>query len=88
MKRSRNKACARTSGPVVFPTTPVFQIDGPVAKGRAVFVWLLHEAQSHAGSFSADASNEIRSEVLDKAVAGPQRERPDELFEVERLGRA
>jgi len=63
-------------------------IDGRVAKGRAVFVWLLHEAQPHAGSLPADASNEVRSEVLDKAIAGAQRERSDEQFEVERLGRA
>src|SRR3954454_5504238 len=65
-----------------------FQIDGPLSKWRAVFVRLLHEAQPHAGSFLADASDEVRSEVLHKAFAGPQRERSDQLFEVELLGRA
>ena len=88
MKRSRNRACARTSGPVVFADDAGFQIDGPVAKRRAVLVRLLHEAQPHAGRFLADARNEVRSEVLHKAFAGPQRERSDELFEVELLGGA
>jgi hypothetical protein len=88
IKRSRNKACARTSGPVIFPTTPVSRSTVPSRKWRAVFVWLLHEAQPHAGSFLADASNEVRSEVLHKAFAGPQREHSDELFEVELLSRA
>ena len=69
---------------LAFPTV----IDGRVAKGRAVLVWLLHEAQPHAGSFLADASNEVRSEVLYEAVTGPQRERSDELPEVEILSRA
>ena len=40
-----------------------------------------------AGSFF-DAHNEIRSEVLDKTIAGPQREGSHQPFEVERLGRA
>ena len=57
-----------------------FQIDGPVAKRRAVLVRLLHEAQPHAGRFLADASDEVRPEVLDEAFAGPQRERSDELL--------
>src|SRR4051794_27093914 len=70
------------------PHNASFQIDGPVAKWRAVFVGLLHEAQPHAGSVLADASHEVRSEVLHKAFAGPQRERSDQLFEVELLGRA
>src|SRR5213080_3301021 len=65
-----------------------FQIDGPVAKRHAVFVGLLHEAQPHAGSFLADASNEVRSEILHKAFAGPQRERSYQLFEVDLLSRA
>jgi len=64
------------------------QIDRPVAKRRARFVWFLHEAEPHARSLLADASNEVRSEVLHKAVAGPQRERSDEPFEIELLGRA
>jgi hypothetical protein len=64
------------------------QIDGRVAKRRALFVWFLHEAEPHARSLFADASNEIRSEVLNEAFAGTKRERPDELFEVELLSRA
>jgi len=51
-----------------------FQIDGPIAKRRAIFVWLLHEAQPHAGSFLPDASNKLRPKVLHKPVAGSQRE--------------
>ena len=88
MKRSRNSACARTSGPVVFPTTPVSRSTVAVAQRRAVLVGLLHEAQPHAGRFRADARDEIRPEILDEAFAGPQRERPDELPEVELLGGA
>jgi hypothetical protein len=60
-----------------------FQIDDSVAKWRAVLVGLLHEAQPHAGRFLANAGNEVRPEVLHKAFAGPQRERSDQLFEVE-----
>jgi hypothetical protein len=45
----------------------------------------LHKAQPHALSFLPDASNESRSEVLNKAFAGPQREHSVELFEVELL---
>jgi hypothetical protein len=63
------------------------QIDGPVAKRCALFVWFLHEAEPHARSLLADSSNEIWSEVLNKAFAGTKRERPDELFEVELLSR-
>src|SRR4030095_6006438 len=37
------------------PHDASFQIDGPVAKWRAVFVGLLYEAQPHAGRFLADA---------------------------------
>ena len=65
-----------------------FEIDGPVAKRRTVFVELLHEAQAHAGSFPGEASNEVRSEVLHKAFAGAQRERADQVFEIELLRRA
>jgi len=46
-----------------------FQIHGPFAKRRATFVRFLHEAQPHAGSLLADASDEVRSEVLHKAFA-------------------
>ena len=67
---------------------PGFQINGPVAKWRAVFVGLLHEAQPHARSFLADALNERRPEIFHKAFAGPQGERSDELLEVELLSRA
>ncbi len=65
-----------------------FQIDDPVAKRRAVFVCLLHEAQPHAGRSFAGASDQVRSEVLHEAFAGPQRERADELSEIEDLDRA
>ena len=88
MNRSLNNACARTSGPVVFPTTPVSRSTVPSRSRRALFVWFLHEAQPYPRSLLAGASNEIRSEVLDKAFAGTKRERPDELFEVELLSRA
>src|SRR5581483_10290610 len=70
------------------PDNAGFQIDGPVAKRRALFVRLLHEAEPHAGGFLADACDEARSEVFHKALAGPQGERSDELFDVELLGRA
>jgi hypothetical protein len=65
-----------------------FQIDRPVAKWCAVFVWLLHEAQPHTGRLFADASKEVRSEVLDKAFAGPQREGAHQVSEVEILSGA
>src|SRR5258707_110693 len=52
------------------PDDASFEIDGPVAK-RGTIVWLPHEAQPHAGSLPPDASNEVRSEVLHKAFAGP-----------------
>src|SRR5258707_7200940 len=87
MKRSRNKACARASGPVVFPTTPVSRSTVPSRSG-ALSLFGFHETQPHAGSFRTDASDEIRSEILHKAFVGPQRERSDHLFEVELLGRA
>jgi hypothetical protein len=48
----------------------------------------LQEAEPHARSLLANASDEIRSEVLNEAVARTKRERPDEVFEVEPLGRA
>src|SRR6185295_3301634 len=64
-----------------------FQIDGPVAKRRALLVGFLHEAEPHAGSLLGGARDEIRSEVLDEAFAGTERERPDEPFEIELLGR-
>src|SRR5439155_11303220 len=63
------------------------QIDAPVAKRGAFFVRFRYEAEPHARSFLAGASYEIRSEVLNKTFAGTKRERPDELFEVELLGR-
>src|SRR5712671_3410507 len=63
-----------------------FQIDAPVTKWRTVSVRLLHEAQPHAGRLPADAGNEVRSKVLHKTFAGPQRECSNELFEVEPLG--
>jgi hypothetical protein len=69
------------------PHNASFEIDRAVAKRRAVLVWLLHEAQPHAGSFLADASNEVGPEILHEAFAGPQRERSDQLLEVELLGR-
>jgi len=65
-----------------------FQVDGSVAKRRAVSVCFLHEAEPHSRSFLADARKQSRPEVLHEAFAGAQRERADELFEVERLGRA
>src|SRR5689334_25126793 len=65
-----------------------FQINGPVAKRRAVFVNLLYEAQSHAGSVLAQAGNEGRSEVFHKAFTGAQRKRSDQAFEVEFFGSA
>ena len=70
------------------PHNAGFEIDGAVAKWRAVLIRLRHETQPHAGSFLADARNEVRSEVLHKAFAGPQREGSDELFEAELLSRA
>lgn len=65
-----------------------FQIDRPVAKGRAVLIWLLHEAQPHGWSFPGDASDETGSEVFYEALAGPQRECSDQPLEVEIPGRA
>ena len=62
-----------------------FQIDGPLAKRRVVLVRLLYEVQPHTGCFPAKACNEGRPEVLRKAVAGPQRERSNQFFEIERL---
>ena len=70
------------------PNDACFQVDASVAQWRAVSVWLRHKPQPQAGSFLADASNEIRSEVLDEAFAGPQCERSDEPIEVEPPGRA
>src|SRR5690348_2611262 len=64
------------------------QINRSVAERRAVLVRLLHEPQPHAGSLIADPSNEVRSEGLDEALAGPQRKRPHQPLEVELLGRA
>jgi hypothetical protein len=57
------------------------------AERRAYFVWLLHEAEPHARRLRANASNQIHSEVLNKAFAGANRKRPDELLQVEPLGR-
>jgi hypothetical protein len=88
MKRSRNKAVRPHLRTDRLPHDAGFQIDRPVAQWRAVLVRLLHEAQPHAGSVLADAGNEVRSEVLDKAFAGPQGEGSDQLPEVEFLGRA
>ncbi len=48
-----------------------FQIDGAIAKRRAVLVRLGHEAQPHAGRLPAGAGNEVRSEILHEAFAGP-----------------
>ena len=59
-----------------------FQIDAPIPQRRAVFVQLLHEAQPHSRSFLPYASDQIRSEVFHKALAVPQREGSDKLFEV------
>src|SRR5205085_2534239 len=64
-----------------------FQIDGSVAKRRAVLVRLLQKTQPHAGRFLADASNESGSECLDKAIAGAQREGAVQPFEVKLLSR-
>lgn len=61
----------RASG---LPHDTRFQIGGSVVKWRAVFICPLHETQSHARSFLADARNEVRSEVLHKAFTGVQRE--------------
>ena len=79
-KRSRNSACARSSGPVVFADDAGLQVDGAVAQRRAVLVGLLHEAQPHAGRLRADARDQGRAEVLHEALAGAQRERADELL--------
>ena len=65
-----------------------FQIDRPLAKWPAVFVWLLHEAQPHTGRLFADASKEVWSEVLDKAFAGTQSEGAHQVSEVEILSGA
>jgi len=62
-----------------------FQMDNPVAEGRAVFVGLRHKTQSHAGRGRVDARDEFRPEVFHKAFAGPQREGAVELFEIEFL---
>src|SRR5687768_15705690 len=59
-----------------------FQIDDPVAKWRAVFIDLLHEAQHDSGSFRGDARNQVRTEVLDEAVARSERERSRERPEI------
>ncbi len=71
----------------LLPHDAGFQIDGPVAKRRAVLVRLLHEAQPNAGRLLIEAGNEGGAEVLYKAFAGPQRKGSDELFKVELLGR-
>ena len=55
-----------------------FQIDRAVAKRCAVLVRLGHEAQPHAGRFFRDARDQRRSEILDEAFAGAQRENADE----------
>jgi len=61
------------------------QIDGAVAKRCAFLVRFQDEAQPHAGSLCRDAGDELRSEVLDEALARAKRERPDELREVDLL---
>jgi hypothetical protein len=73
MKRSRNRACARSSGPGLADHAGL-QVDDAVAQRRAVLVGLLHEAQAHAGRLGADAREQRRPEVLDEAFAGAQRE--------------
>lgn len=60
-----------------------FQIYGPVAKGCAVLVRFLHEIQANAGGVPTDPFEQIRSEILDKTLAGPQREGSDKPREVD-----
>lgn len=64
---------------------PSLQIDRPITKWRAVFVWFLHEAQPDAWSLFADARQQGRSEVLHKTFASTEREGSDESLEVEIL---
>jgi len=63
-------------------------IHGPIAKGFAVLVWLLHETQLHAGSFLANEGNEVWSKILHETFACSQCEASDQLFEIKHLSRA
>ena len=70
------------------PHHPRFEIDGPVAQRPAVAIRLRHEPQADAGCFFGDPGDKAGPEVLDEAIAGPQREGSGELLQIEPLGRA
>ena len=85
---NRSRTTRRHKPPDQSSSPPRLSPDRRFRRERcAFFVWFLHEAEPHARRLRADARNEIRPEVLNKAVAGPNRERPDQLFEVELLSR-
>jgi hypothetical protein len=52
------------------------EINSPIAKRRALFVWFLHKAEPHARRVLANPRNEIRAEVFYKTFTGTQCERP------------
>ena len=63
-------------------------ISTDLAQWPAVLVELVQKAQADAGGLFADASQQRDSEVLDKALTGPQREGSLELPEVQLVGGA
>lgn len=65
-----------------------FEVDAAVAQTGALPINLRNEAQANPRRLARDACQQCGTEILDEAIAGPQRERRIELSEVKLLSAA
>ena len=88
MKRSRNNACARTSGPVVFPTTPVSRSTLPSRSGALSLFGFCTKRSRTPGASSPTRAIRSGPKLSTKPSLVRSVNVRTSCFEVELLGRA